>query len=247
MNLAVILGVCWLSLGWLNPGWLNLGSPQNPTPSQPQTPQSQNAEPTQSAPDPTTQAPTPPAQTKPSPNRPRHHKKTIPPNCSNAPAATNPTVGAPADSTNSTGAGSDSTGSTDAGSTEAGSAAAGSTDGGSAKAGSANPSAPTLPPCPPPKKVVRNGGSNEPAIQLTGGTPAEQSVHQRSTEELTFATEENLKRIEGRKLSPSQQEMVNQIKQFMEQSKTAVAAGDLERGHNLALKAHLLSDELVKP
>jgi hypothetical protein len=41
--------------------------------------------------------------------------------------------------------------------------------------------------------------------------------------------------------------MVSQIKQFMEQSKAAVAAGDLERGHNLALKAHLLSDELVKP
>jgi hypothetical protein len=26
-----------------------------------------------------------------------------------------------------------------------------------------------------------------------------------------------------------------------------VATGDLERGHNLALKAHLLSDELMKP
>jgi hypothetical protein len=33
----------------------------------------------------------------------------------------------------------------------------------------------------------------------------------------------------------------------MEQSKAAVAAGDLERGHKLALKAQLLSDELVKP
>jgi hypothetical protein len=72
-------------------------------------------------------------------------------------------------------------------------------------------------------------------------------LHQRSTEELTAATGENLKKVEGRQLNPNQQEMVNQIKQFMEQSKTAVAAGDLERGHNLALKAHLLSDELVKP
>jgi len=61
------------------------------------------------------------------------------------------------------------------------------------------------------------------------------------------ATEENLKKIEGRQLNPSQQEMVTQIKQFMEQSKVAVAAGDPERGNNLALKAHLLSDELVKP
>jgi uncharacterized FlaG/YvyC family protein len=79
------------------------------------------------------------------------------------------------------------------------------------------------------------------------GTTAEQVVHQRSTDQLTVATEENLKKIAGRQLNPSQQEMVSQIKQFMEQSRTAVAAGDLERGHNLALKAHLLSDELVKP
>jgi hypothetical protein len=33
----------------------------------------------------------------------------------------------------------------------------------------------------------------------------------------------------------------------MDQSKTAVAAGDLARGHNLAQKAHLLSQELLKP
>ena len=84
-------------------------------------------------------------------------------------------------------------------------------------------------------------------MQLTGGTTAEPAVQQRSTDQLRAATDENLKKIEGRQLSPSQQEMVSQIKQFMDQSKAAVAAGDLERGHNLALKAHLLSDELVKP
>jgi hypothetical protein len=105
-----------------------------------------------------------------------------------------------------------------------------------------------LPPCPPPKKVVRNGGSDEPTIQLTGGTTAEQALHERSsTDQLTAATEANLKKAAGLRLNPSQQEMVSQIKQFMEQSKTAVAAGDLERGRNLAMKAHLLSDELVKP
>ncbi len=111
---------------------------------------------------------------------------------------------------------------------------------------SADNSAPSSP-CPPPKKVVRNGGSPEPTVQLTGGTPAEQAVHQSSTNQLTAATEENLKKIAGRQLSSSQQEMVTQIKQFMAQSKAAVAAGDLERGHNLAMKAQLLSEELVKP
>ena len=111
---------------------------------------------------------------------------------------------------------------------------------------SAENSAPSTP-CPPPKKVVRNGGSDETAIQLTGGTTGEQASHERSTNQLMAATEENLKKIEARQLSPSQQEMVSQIKQFREQSKTAAAAGDLDRAHNLALKAHLLSDELVKP
>jgi hypothetical protein len=104
-----------------------------------------------------------------------------------------------------------------------------------------------LPPCPTPKKVVRNGGSNEPSIQLIGGGTAEQTAQQRTLDQLTTATTENLKKIEGLQLNPTQQDMVSQIKQFMDQSKTAVAAGDLERGNNLAMKAHLLSDELVKP
>jgi hypothetical protein len=61
------------------------------------------------------------------------------------------------------------------------------------------------------------------------------------------ATEANLKKIAGQQLSSNQQDMVNQIRQFMEQSKAAVEAGDLERARTLAWKAQLLSDELVKP
>jgi hypothetical protein len=72
-------------------------------------------------------------------------------------------------------------------------------------------------------------------------------LHKSSTEQLRVATEENLKKIAGRQLSPGQQEMKNQVNQFMEQAKTAVAAGDLDRAHNLAMKARLLSDELLKP
>jgi len=134
----------------------------------------------------------------------------------------NPTVGKPADATSA--------------------ADAGPTSAESKNAGSA-----ALKPCPPPKKVVRNGGSSEPTVKLTGGTPAERASDKSSTEQLTAATQENLKKVAGHPLSASQQEMANQIKQFMAQSKAAVVAGDLERGHNLALKAHLLSDELVKP
>jgi hypothetical protein len=83
---------------------------------------------------------------------------------------------------------------------------------------------------------------------LVGGKGAEQASQQRSTtDQLLESTEDNLKKVAGQQLSSSQQEMVNQIRDFIRQSKAAVSAGDVERGSNLAKKAHLLSDELVKP
>jgi hypothetical protein len=268
MNLAAILAVYVLSLGRLPPtvhgfaaqtaaqqmpavtasNWPTPQSQDTTAPSQPQTPPPQSPDSTQPSP-----SPTGPTQNSTGPAKPplakahRHRKKTIPPNCSNSPTALNPAVGNPADATNSSGPGSTDAGSTSAGSTSPDSTNPGSMNPGSMTAGSTNAGSAALKPCPPPKKVVRNGGSAEPTVQLTGGTTAEQAVHQRSTEQLTAATQENLKKIAGRQLNPSQQEMVSQIKQFMAQSKTAVAAGDLGRGHDLALKAHLLSDELVKP
>ncbi|MFY9911915.1 MAG: hypothetical protein WAK56_18875 [Candidatus Sulfotelmatobacter sp.] len=102
-------------------------------------------------------------------------------------------------------------------------------------------------PCPPPKKVVRNGGADEPKIELLGGSPADQVSSARSTEQITAATEENLKKISERQLNAGQQATVSQIRQFMEQSKEAVAAGNPERAQNLATKARLLSEELLKP
>ena len=95
---------------------------------------------------------------------------------------------------------------------------------------------------------MKNGGSDEPPVELKGDTsPAKASNDLLNTEQLRLVTEDNLKKIAGRQLTANQQEMVNQIKQFMDQSKAAVADGDLERGHNLAVKARLLSDELVTP
>ena len=112
----------------------------------------------------------------------------------------------------------------------------------------ATPPCPDPKTCPPAKVVVKNGGSDASPVQLKGNTTAEQESQQRSsTEQLTAATEEKLKKVADRQLTDSQQEMLNQAKQFIQQSKEAVAAGDLERGRSLALKADLLSDELAKP
>ena len=106
--------------------------------------------------------------------------------------------------------------------------------------------APTV--CPPPKVIVRQGGTSAPSIQLAGGAVGDQAAQQRHTaNQMLGATEANLKKITGTQLTASQQDMIKQIHQFMDQSKTAVAAGDLERARTLAWKAQLLSEELVTP
>jgi pyruvate dehydrogenase E2 component (dihydrolipoamide acetyltransferase) len=98
------------------------------------------------------------------------------------------------------------------------------------------------------KKVVKNGSSAEPAVQLAPSMSAQQASNQRQgTNELLASTDENLKKISGKTLPSNQQDVVQQIRKFMQQSKEATDAGDLDRAHNLALKASLLAQELAKP
>lgn len=100
----------------------------------------------------------------------------------------------------------------------------------------------------PEKKVVRNGGTADPAVQLAPGMSAEQASSQRqNTTQLLAATDANLKRISSRSMNPSQQASVSQIRKYMEQAKAAEQAGDVQRAQNLASKALLLSDDLAKP
>jgi hypothetical protein len=102
--------------------------------------------------------------------------------------------------------------------------------------------------CPPPRIIVRHGGSKEPSIQLAGGPVAEQSAQQRDAiNQLLGVSDQNLKRAADMPLSTAQQDTVSQTRQFMEQSKAAMAAGDFERARTLAWKAQLLSEDLAKP
>ena len=68
-----------------------------------------------------------------------------------------------------------------------------------------------------------------------------------STNQLLAISDSNLKKISGRQLNANQQDTVKQIKSYMEQAKAAANDGDVERAHNLAVKANLLSAELVGP
>jgi hypothetical protein len=99
----------------------------------------------------------------------------------------------------------------------------------------------------PEKKVVRNGGTADPAVQLAPGVSNEQASRQRqSTSQLLATTDTNLKQLAARQLSTTQQDSVSQIRKYMEQAKAAEDAGDVQRAQNLASKALMLSDDLVK-
>ena len=75
----------------------------------------------------------------------------------------------------------------------------------------------------------------------------EQASHRRQNiTQLLVSTDDNVKKISGRPLNSSQQATLDQIRAYMQQAKSAADSGDLERGHNLATKAHLLADDLLK-
>jgi hypothetical protein len=97
------------------------------------------------------------------------------------------------------------------------------------------------------KVVVKEGSTPDPTIQLSTGPNKQQAPQQvQNTNQLLAATDENLKKAAGRQLNSNQQEMVKQIHMYMEQSKAATESGDLVSARNLAIKAQLLSQEIVK-
>jgi hypothetical protein len=158
--------------------------------------------------------------------RSHHQKRVLPPNCNSAPAAAGrASPGSTPDSSKSD-------------SSESGSSSA-----------TADPAAKSPPVnCPPKKVIVRQGGISEPSVQLAGSASGDQKSHaQETANQMLESTKANLKKIAGHQLSTNQQDMVSQARQFMEQSKAASDAGDLDRARTLAWKAQLLSEELVKP
>jgi hypothetical protein len=96
--------------------------------------------------------------------------------------------------------------------------------------------------------VVRQGGISEQSIQLAGSSPSDDPSQKRdAANRMLASTEDNLKKISGTQLTTAQQNSASQIRQFVKQSRSYLAAGDLERAQTLAWKAKLLSDDLVNP
>jgi hypothetical protein len=100
----------------------------------------------------------------------------------------------------------------------------------------------------PPGRIVikESTPAAPPTIQIAPAMTHDEAGHsQATTGQLLDSTDANLRQI-TRQLSASEQSMLAQCKDYETQSREAVKNGDMERAHNLALKAHLLSDELVK-
>lgn len=100
----------------------------------------------------------------------------------------------------------------------------------------------TTPPAPP--KIVVQEGGDAPTGQISDAgnnhTESRQSI-----EQLLQSTDTNLRSL-TRALNDEERSMVEQIRNYMAQARVASTDGDFTRANNLALKAHLLSDELVK-
>ncbi|HEY6249384.1 MAG TPA: hypothetical protein VI685_05455 [Candidatus Angelobacter sp.] len=95
----------------------------------------------------------------------------------------------------------------------------------------------------PPRVVIQEGGANAQTGQTGTGAPGDDN--QATTQQLLDSTDSNIRNLK-RTLTANEQSMLAQIKDYVAQSKQAAKDGDLVRAHNLALKAHLLSDELAK-
>jgi hypothetical protein len=99
----------------------------------------------------------------------------------------------------------------------------------------------------PPKIVVKPDSAQPSATpgQISPGSSGDVSHDQANTEQLLQSSESNLNGIK-RQLSSDEQAIVAQIRDYMTQSRQAIKENDLVRARNLALKAHLLSDDLAK-
>jgi outer membrane biosynthesis protein TonB len=117
---------------------------------------------------------------------------------------------------------------------------------------SAPESAPANPPSNPGNTTVAvshpppNPAGGAPDTAIAADASSQQvNVQKQNTTELLAAAEKNLQSV-NHTLSHDEKAMVAQIKTYIEQSRKATSDKDFERAYNLATKARLLSDALVK-
>ena len=99
----------------------------------------------------------------------------------------------------------------------------------------------------PRKVVVREGGAKEPPAQIAPGlAPDESDRQRRDAEQWLSSADGQLKVLAARALGPRQQEALGQVHNYMTGARSALKEGDVRRASTLALKAHLLAEDLVR-
>ena len=112
---------------------------------------------------------------------------------------------------------------------------------------------PNNPPSNPPSTTV---AVNHPPVNPVDAAPPDTAIaadvtsqqlfqQKQTTADLLDSTEKDLKGL-NRSLSHDEENMVTQIKSYITQSHKATSDGDFERAYNLATKAHLLAEALLK-
>jgi ElaB/YqjD/DUF883 family membrane-anchored ribosome-binding protein len=95
----------------------------------------------------------------------------------------------------------------------------------------------------PPRNPV---SESSPDTAIAAVIPSQKLTEQKETTvQIVDATENNLKNL-SRQLSDEEKAMKSQIQSYLQQSRKATTDGDFERAYNLAKKAQLLADALVK-
>lgn len=113
---------------------------------------------------------------------------------------------------------------------------------------------------PPPSTTAQNNSGTQTAMSHPPGNPAGEANpdiaiaadvsttqlmrQKRTTAQLIDSTEKTLNGLHN--LSHDEELMVTEIRSYVTQSRKATTDGDFERAYNLATKAHLLSDALIK-
>lgn len=77
-------------------------------------------------------------------------------------------------------------------------------------------------------------------------TPSAEAQLTKQTEQYIVGAQRNLRRADGRSLTPAQRDMVDKIRGFLDQAQDAMRTSDWSRAKNLSQKAYLLSIELAK-
>lgn len=103
-----------------------------------------------------------------------------------------------------------------------------------------------VPPRPVAAEAPKPKPESEPPQISPELSPRDQADAMRNTNDDIRTAEKNLQAANGKKLNASQTDLVGKVQGFLSQAREAIRANDWVRARNLALKAEVLSTELIK-